>query len=419
MPGLLLVPYDDSMRLGQGYNSFLQESCADGTVTFDKKERTSNMPINKTEPRSQVVSYSSCFVEKLSDIAQLLNISAGKSIKRGEIEISGSALSADEARFSSGDINVVLSVKVVAETTAISDLASFDQSLSNFRHMDSDTFHDLYGDSFISGFVEGGELHGIIFVRAIDRNQKSTIESALESAMNSLNKKDFTLPTSPVADNVDLETMLSTAETTISVNWIGGGQIRHEHEHDNEWSLWELLRAADSFPARVSMKPTRTHAILTKYDGIATFLSWAQPRQIRIRQYDTVHLYARELLDMYMAYKGHTKLVEDALAAPETYRESEAVDAVDISIQGLVTARKMIRTEMLNIVNVIDQLVKDHERAKAIEAKSRVPPPELWATRLPVKVSNGLERAIPQMIENDLLHSSFKNVQASERPAAP
>jgi hypothetical protein len=104
------------------------------------------------------------------------------------------------------------------------------------------------------------------------------------------------------------------------------------------------------------MTPTRTHAILTKYDDIATFLSWAQPRQITIRQYDTAHLYARELLDMYMAYKGHTNLVQDALAAPETYRESEAVDAVDISIQGLVTARKMMRTEMLKIVNAIDQL---------------------------------------------------------------
>jgi hypothetical protein len=175
--------------------------------------------------------------------------------------------------------------------------------------------------------------------------------------MISLTNKDSAIRTFPVADNVELESALSTAETTFSINWIGGGQIRREHEHNNnEWSLQELFRAADSFPARVSMTPTRTHAILTKYDNIATFLSWAQPRQITIRQYDTAHLYARELLDMYMAYKGHAKLVQDALAAPETYRESEAADAVDISIQGLLTARKMIRTEMLNIVNVIDQL---------------------------------------------------------------
>jgi hypothetical protein len=114
MPGLLLVPYNDSMRLGPGYNFFLQEPCADGTVTFDKKERTSNTSINKEAPGSQAISYSSCFMEKLSDIAQVLNISTGKSIKRGEIEISGSALSVDEARFSSADFNVVLSVKVVA-----------------------------------------------------------------------------------------------------------------------------------------------------------------------------------------------------------------------------------------------------------------------------------------------------------------
>jgi hypothetical protein len=177
----------------------------------------------------------------------------------------------------------------------------------------------------------------------------------LKSALNSAtNNKD---PTPAASIIVDLDSALSDSETTISVNWIGGGQISNEHEHENnKWSLEELIRAAASFPARVSKTPTSTHAILTKYNSIPSFLSWAQPRQITIPQYDTADSFARELLDTYMAYKGHMRLLQDALAAPEAYHKNEAVDAVDVSIRDLVTARKMIRAEMAAIVDVIDEL---------------------------------------------------------------
>jgi hypothetical protein len=84
------------MRLGKGYNSFLQKSCAEGMVTPNRKDRTLVTSFDKTAPVSQVVSYSSRFVEKLSDITQLMNISASKSIKSGVIVVSGSLLSVDD-----------------------------------------------------------------------------------------------------------------------------------------------------------------------------------------------------------------------------------------------------------------------------------------------------------------------------------
>ena len=62
---------------------------------------------------SQVVSYSSRFVEKISDVARAMNISAGSSIKCGSIEGSGKTLSVDEVKFVSSDLNVLVSVKVL------------------------------------------------------------------------------------------------------------------------------------------------------------------------------------------------------------------------------------------------------------------------------------------------------------------
>ncbi|KAL2850461.1 hypothetical protein BJX68DRAFT_266671 [Aspergillus pseudodeflectus] len=416
MVGLLLVPYNDSMRLGQGYDSFLQEARADGAVTFGK-ERISRTTVDDTASISQVVSYSSRFVEKLSDITQSMNISAGNSIKSGTIEVSGSSLSVDEAKFSSSDINAVVSVKVINQTTTIVDSAKFNEKLCKFEDMNSEIFHDYYGDSFISGFVEGGELHGIVSARALDRSKKSSVESALKSAINSAaDSKDFTLSTSGLTSGVD--SALSASETTISVNWMGGGQIKSDQD---EWTLQELFRAAAAFPARVSKTPKRTHAILTKYDNNLSFLSWAQPRQIKIPQYDNAYAYARELLDMYMSYKGHMALVQDTLASPDKFRKNDAVDAIDVSISSLATTRKIIRAEMSTIVEDIDKLDKNPSRAKIIEAESRVTAPELWAVRLPVKISDEVTNSAEavQMIENGLLQFSFEGGLPEAEPPAP
>lgn len=174
------------------------------------------------------------------------------------------------------------------------------------------------------------------------------MKSAINSATDS---KDFTLSASGLTSGVD--SALSASETTISVNWMGGGQIKNEQD---DWTLQELFKSAASFPARVSKTPKRTHAILTKYDNNLTFLSWAQNRQIKIPQYDNAYAYSRELLDMYMAYKGHLALLQDALANPDKYQQNDAADAVEVSIRDLATTRKMIRAEMSTIVEDIDKL---------------------------------------------------------------
>ena len=61
---------------------------------------------------SQAVSYSSRFVDKISDVTRSMNISAGSYIKNESIVVSGNNLNIDEAKFSTSDLNAVVSVKV-------------------------------------------------------------------------------------------------------------------------------------------------------------------------------------------------------------------------------------------------------------------------------------------------------------------
>ena len=109
---LLLAPYNDSMHLGQGFNSFLQVQCIDKAVEIPGSALKTEAPRSGAGNVSQVVSYSSRFVNKISDVVRSMNISAGSSIKRGTIEVSGNSLSVDEAKFAASDLNAVVSVKV-------------------------------------------------------------------------------------------------------------------------------------------------------------------------------------------------------------------------------------------------------------------------------------------------------------------
>ena len=114
MTSLLLAPYNESIQLGQGFNSFLQSPCIHGAVkvpqdVLDSVQKRSVQPVSQT---SQIVSYSSRFVERLSDVVRSMNISAASSIKSGTIQTSGNSLSVDETKFSASDWNAVISVKV-------------------------------------------------------------------------------------------------------------------------------------------------------------------------------------------------------------------------------------------------------------------------------------------------------------------
>ena len=175
---IILAPYNDSMRLGQGFNSYTNTICIDkavivkgGSPTTTKppsQVRTSLLAHQSSANRKQkVVSYSSRFVEKLSEVLNTMNISYSSSIKRGTVEASGNTETVDEDKFKSSDLNAIVSVKaskinrtdeikklirmrkVINQTTTIEDDATFQPMKGVVPG--SPRFNEIYGDSYISG----------------------------------------------------------------------------------------------------------------------------------------------------------------------------------------------------------------------------------------------------------------------------
>jgi hypothetical protein len=173
----------------------------------------------------------------------------------------------------------------------------------------------------------------------------------LKGFMNGAGDGEFTL--SKGSGSSSIAATLKQTETTISVNWSGGGQIKPEGE---EWSLETLMRVAAGFPTKVAACPQRTYAILSKYNNNLSFLTYTRKHKIRIRDYSVAQRYTGDLLDMYMEYKSHLSRVQNILSEPTAYKIAPVADPINVSVKILLLERKKIKAAMALIVEEIDEL---------------------------------------------------------------
>ncbi|EMT71699.1 hypothetical protein FOC4_g10010214 [Fusarium odoratissimum] len=352
---LTLAPYNDAMRIGQGFNSYTHEICIDGAVVVDTDGVHNDS--TQVERPSQVVSYSARAVEKLSDIIQTMNVSYPHSIKKGSVTVSGSNSAIDEATFKSADINIIVTVKVTNQTTLIKNNARF----VPMKGIDpsSQAFNEAYGDSYISGFIEGGEFTGIISVKVIDRNNVDLTVKKIKArldAKDSSKATKFTLNSSDSFSSRGSASIMENTESHIHVSWMGGGQIKNEN---TPWDIDSIFQAAAAFPQRVSERPQLTWAILTKYKSNRSFIEWASNKPVKTLEYDQVSSYTAELFDSYMDYKILLKYVQLIIDDPESYEAVDGEDALDTSIDTLLGVRFAMRKEQGKIIEATSVLSRD------------------------------------------------------------
>lgn len=93
------------------------------------------------------MTYTSRFVNKLSEITDDMNISGSLSIKAGSIGGSGRGAFIDSDKFKESDLNFYISVKVINQTINVKDALAYNP----LSTVDDKNFSEVYGDSFISG----------------------------------------------------------------------------------------------------------------------------------------------------------------------------------------------------------------------------------------------------------------------------
>ncbi|KAJ7855663.1 hypothetical protein B0H13DRAFT_1641803 [Mycena leptocephala] len=297
----LLAPYNSAMRLGMGFNSFTQQLCINDAVkTKDNQTATEK---NLTRPQykkgemdsstSQVVTWSAKFVDRISEVTDSLNISGSLEIKCDAIGGGGGASAhfIDSNKFKESDLNYFIQVKVTNQQLVADDVTEF-SPISNVSDAD---FTRVYGDSFISGFIEGGEFNALVSIKLKDRSKAKEIGGQLKI---DLDLKAASVHGQAEGGKKDLESTYE-GETTISVAWTGGGDIKDESV--NDWTLATLKAVSMEFPERVMACPMRTNAILTKYTGLKSFHE--KTLKGSPLDYENAGVYSSALLDAYLDFK--------------------------------------------------------------------------------------------------------------------
>ncbi|KAI9835476.1 MAG: hypothetical protein M1837_003785 [Sclerophora amabilis] len=358
--------------------------------------KASEFTFDETKSRgpSQIVSYSSKFVDKLSDITDDMNISGSLSIKYGTIGGSGRGAFIDSDKFKESDLNFYISVKVVNQSVNFKDALQY-QPLASVNEKNHT---DVYGDSFISGFLEGGEFNALVSMKVLNKAKKTDIQAEAKVALTAAGAEIS------AEANVKLaKTNINTnTETTIQVSWCGGGHIKHL---DEQWDIDSLIRTAARFPDLVADAPQRTYAILTNYDTLRSFVA-RKPVNLNPLPYENATLYTNALLDSYMSYKSvykkigtdmfdiqnetkqfkrkTTSTTEGATeSAPAVVENAPSNAHFAPTLQGLEEARVAARRQMNAIVREVDLMTKHPELATDEKHKEPFESPVAFQTRIP------------------------------------
>lgn len=84
----------------------------------------------------------------------------------------------DSSKVKDSDINFFVQVKVVNQQLIADDVTKFN-SIANVPAKDQKRFTDIYGDSFISGFLEGGEFNALLSIKVSNKEKVKDIKGSL------------------------------------------------------------------------------------------------------------------------------------------------------------------------------------------------------------------------------------------------
>ncbi|KAJ7065375.1 hypothetical protein C8F01DRAFT_743716 [Mycena amicta] len=312
------APYDASMRLGMGFNSFTQELClADAivkTASSQKKDQRnaspsvehggSNVKVSKQKvleanaALDQQVHSTVKFVSRYSELVDALGVSAASQIQHARGHYAA-FLNVDN--FNDHHVDYLIRV-VASRPVPCSELTELDI----IPNLPKEEFSKIYGDSFISGFNEGGEFVALISVKLADPSHANiaAVKRQLEETMD----LTFRVGSETVAPDSRPLVLEGEFKTVVQRR---GGQIS---EAPSKWTLRDIREEAMAFAKHAFAYPVRLSPILTKYTTLRSFHVAKMQHAFVVPEYDRhgANVHAEALLDAYVEYRAVAREIQHA-----------------------------------------------------------------------------------------------------------
>ncbi|GME65685.1 uncharacterized protein LTHEOB_6684 [Neofusicoccum parvum] len=351
---------------------------------------------------ARVVTHVSHFVDNLSEVVKAMGISTAVPIRQGGRIALGNDHAFNARPFYDAGLNYFLGVRVVTGHTRPASTFSAGNALGGVNNANA-----TLGDTFISGFVEGGMLSALVSIKIVDKEKQKEVVNAVDTILG-VQCGAFRSP-----QDVDFATkaLAELAEITIQLHSTGSavpepvGQPR---------TLDSLRDIASKFPARAAMNPERIAVILTKYESLQGYQALRSTGSITAC-YDHTSLYIDTLMDSFMEFqnfdrrlsaqlsdiKAGTKqfdVVDSyALALDIDSDHSRAQSRYESSWSGLARAKRECLIQMMKIVNEVEETRKNPSIATDIARIEGFQSPLEFNDRLP-KVKEVAELRYPEKV---------------------
>ncbi|KIX97111.1 uncharacterized protein Z520_07225 [Fonsecaea multimorphosa CBS 102226] len=285
---------------------------------------------------NQTVTFSSKQVKSIVEMNNAMGFNASAAIKATSLGPGAEARSSLATRddLNTNDVNFLVHVKVVNEADdrkeewSFNEVPGLNEALGDDKvpggmkeaHARSVEFTRIYGDCFISDFVEGGEIYAWVGIKSQDR--KNSRQLAVHASAQ-LTPMGLPVQASGEMDaSQERNRLFSQATTSIRIQWRGGGQIKN---HDFPWGMDSLILIANAFPSMVAVKPAKIRAVLTPYTALKSFHDHrlANPRIPLPLTYDHCAIYTSTLYEDFMAFQDLCEKLNAMIKDPQDYRNRD------------------------------------------------------------------------------------------------
>ena len=202
---------------------------------------------------------------------------------------------------------------------------------------------------------------------------------------------------------------------TIFAFWKGGGQVK---QAEAAWTIDELIAVGGRFPDLCSATPSKSFAILKKYEHLASFQQ--QAKSLTPLSYESASLFTAMLLDAFLQYKTIFKNLNKDIQSigQKTLEFDPNAGNPDPSIEnpfkpslnakgGLIDARADLVAQTAIISSLVDEITRNPDIVKTFtwDNPPRYMDPIRWQLRLPTTRTAITNRNIPH--EKPATRASF------------
>ncbi|KAK8050887.1 hypothetical protein PG993_002272 [Apiospora rasikravindrae] len=255
MAGQIRIPYADGMTEGQGYNSYLQQTCVHDAVTVEATDGP-DTPMELIYQSSEIKDY--------NELLQTLDISAGAGVAGWGTDTKIDSKFLDRTEIKKSLLTYVVKVDAQRQPSA--------RAKYTFNWTSPANPQGKYGDRFISDFIKGGALFARVSIITNEKSTSHELQVAAKTAFTVYGAN--TEVTTEVKESIDK--IQKSSEVKIYLHYVGA-PAKMQSKDGAENNMMRLKELADAFYSDAPKHTYKRFALLEKYTNIPNFHGAFQP----------------------------------------------------------------------------------------------------------------------------------------------